>query len=269
MASQPLALKRPPRSTSGPARKLLWIAVAAGAGWIYWHAWNDIGGSLGTLFTSAGNLGDLLRRSTPPNTAVFHEALDASIVTLDTALIGTTIGLFLSLLITPFAARNLSPHRIVYEAARVVIAFTRTIPSFIFALYMVVVVGLGPYPVALALAIHSVGTLGKLFAETIEDMDMGPVNALRAAGAGRLQVFLHAVLPGVAPTFVSLSLYRFDVNVRDSLAAGFVGGAGIGFLLFNSIQLFQYREVTTELLVLLALILIVERISSILRSRIA
>ena len=77
MASQPLALKRPPRSTSGPARKLLWIAVAAGAGWIYWHAWSDIGGSLGTLFSSAGNLGDLLRRSTPPNTAVFHEALDA------------------------------------------------------------------------------------------------------------------------------------------------------------------------------------------------
>ena len=158
------------------------------------------------------------------------------IVTLDTALIGTTIGLALSLLITPFAARNLSPHRLVYEASRILIAFTRTIPAFIFALYMVVVVGLGPYPVALALAIHSVGTLGKLFAETIEDMDMGAVDALRAAGAGRLQVFLHAVLPGVAPSFVSLSLYRFDVNVRDSLAAGFVGGAGIGFLLFNSIS---------------------------------
>jgi phosphonate transport system permease protein len=268
MASAPAALRRPARGKPGLRRKLLWLVAAGGVAAIYWHAWNDIGGSIGDLFSSIGNLWDLIRRSTPPNTAIFHESVDASITTLDTALIGTTIGLVLSLLITPFAARNLSPHRLVYEAARVVIAFTRTIPSFIFALYMVVVVGLGPYPVALALAIHSVGTLGKLFAETIEDMDMGPVNALRAAGAGRLQVFLHAVLPGVAPSFVSLSLYRFDVNVRDSLAAGFVGGAGIGFLLFNSIQLFQYRDAAMELTVMLVLLLAVERVSTLLRARI-
>ena len=91
---------------------------------------------------------------------------------------------------------------------------------------------------------------------------------LENRGAGRLQVFLHAVLPGVAPTFVSLSLYRFDVNVRDSLAAGFVGGAGIGFLLFNSIELFQWAQVGTELIVLFALVLIVERVSIIARGRI-
>jgi phosphonate transport system permease protein len=268
MASSPAVARRPARGKPGLRRKLLWVVAAGGVAWIYWHAWNDIGGSITDLFSSIGNLWDLIRRSTPPNTAIFHESVNASITTLDTALIGTTIGLVLSLLITPFAARNLSPHRLVYEAARVVIAFTRTIPSFIFALYMVVVVGLGPYPVALALAIHSVGTLGKLFAETIEDMDMGPVNALRAAGAGRLQVFLHAVLPGVAPSFVSLSLYRFDVNVRDSLAAGFVGGAGIGFLLFNSIQLFQYKDAAMELTVMLVLLLAVERISTLLRARI-
>ena len=267
MASRAAAV-RPPRSTPGLRRKLLWAGVAVGIGALYWHAWQDIGGSFGALVTSWGNLGDLLRRSVPPNTDVFHESVDACIVTLDTALIGTTIGLALSLVITPFAARNLSPHRLVYETARVAIAITRTIPSFIFALYMVVVVGLGPYPVALALAIHSVGTLGKLFAETIEDMDMGPVNALRAAGASRTQVFLHAVLPSVSPTFVSLSLYRFDVNVRDSLAAGFVGGAGIGFLLFNSIQLFQYKDAAMELTVLLVLLLAVERISTVLRARI-
>jgi phosphonate transport system permease protein len=268
VASEQAALRRPARGRGGIVRRLVWAAVAVGIGWIYWHAWNDIGGSIGTLFSSAGNLGDLLRRSTPPDTRVIHASVQASIVTLDTALIGTTIGLVLSLLITPFAARNLSPHRVVYEITRVVIAFTRTIPAFIFALYMVVVVGLGPYPVALALAIHSVGTLGKLFAETIEDMDMGPVDALRAAGAGRLQVFLHAVLPGVAPSFVSLSLYRFDVNVRDSLAAGFVGGAGIGFLLFNSIQLFQYRDAAMELTVMLVLLLAVERVSTVMRKRI-
>lgn len=115
---------------------------------------------------------------------------------------------------------------------------------------------------------HSVGTLGKLFAETIEDMSTGPVDALRAAGASRLQLFLHAVLPGVAPSFVSLTLYRYDVNVRDSLATGFVGGGGIGFLLFNSIQLFQYRAAAMELLVLFVVLLAVERVSTLLRARI-
>jgi len=268
MATEAARLRRPARPRPGSARRALWLLAAAGAVAIYVHAWNDVDASFTSLFTSAGNLGDLVRRSVPPSTSVLHGSITASVVTLDTALLGTTAALVLSLLITPLAARNLSPHRLVYEAARLVIAFTRTIPSFIFALYLVTVVGLGPYSAALALAVHSVGTLGKLFAETIEDMDMGPVDALRAAGAGRLQVFLHAVLPGVAPSFVSLSLYRYDVNVRDSLATGFVGGGGIGFLLFNSIQLFQYRQAAMELTVLLVLLLAVERVSTVLRARI-
>jgi len=244
------------------------VLGAAGVVAIYVHAWRDIGGSFGALVSGLGNLGNLIHRSVPPTRDVLHASISAAIVTLDTALIGTTIALVLSLLITPFAARNLSPHRLLYEGARIVIAFTRTIPSFIFALYLVTVVGLGPYAAALAIAVHSVGTLGKLFAETIEDMETGPVDALRASGATRLQVFLHAVLPGVAPGFVGLTLYRFDVNVRDSLATGFVGGGGIGFLMFTSIQLFQYRAAATELLVLLVVLLAVERVSTLLRSRI-
>ncbi len=266
-AATAVVAQRPQRAHAR-YRRLLWLVLAIAAGAIYVHAWHDIGGSFSTLFSSLGNLWNILHRSVPPSRHIFHDAVTASITTLDTALIGTTAALVLSLLITPLAARNISPHRVVYEGARVVIAATRTIPSFIFALYLVTVVGLGPYAAALALAVHSIGTLGKLFAETIEDMDMGPVDALRAAGAGRLQVFVHAVLPGVAPSFIGLSLYRFDVNVRDSLATGFVGGGGIGFLLFNSIQLFQYRDAAMELLVMLVLLLAVERVSTVLRKRI-
>jgi phosphonate transport system permease protein len=267
MATEQVAIRRPPRNKASLRRRIVWLGFVLGTAAIYVHAWRDIGASFSAVVTGIGNLGDLIRRSTPPNTDVLHASISAAIVTLDTALIGTTIALVLSLLITPLAAKNLAPNRALYELARIVIAFTRTIPSFIFALYMVVVVGLGPYSAALAIAIHSIGTLGKLFGETIEDMDTGPVDALRAAGAGRTHVFLHAVLPGVAPTFVSLSLYRFDVNVRDSLATGFVGGGGIGFLLFNSIQLFQYRDAAMELLVLLVVLLAVERVSTLLRSR--
>jgi len=268
MTSEPAAVRRPPRSRASLRRKIAWAGFAAAWVAIYVHAWRDIDGSFGALISGVGNLWDLIRRSLPPNLDVLRPAIDAAVVTLDTALIGTTIALILSLLITPLAAKNIAPHRTVYELARIVIAFTRTIPSFIFALYMVVVVGLGPYSAAIAIAIHSIGTLGKLFGETIEDMDMGPVDALRTSGAGRSHVFLHAVLPGVAPTLVSLTLYRFDVNVRDSLATGFVGGGGIGFLLFNSIQLFQYRDASMELLVLLVVLLAVERVSTLLRARI-
>jgi hypothetical protein len=88
----------------------------------------------------------------------------------------------------------------------------------------------GPFAAVLALAVHSIGTLGKLFAETIEEMDMGPIDALRASGASRTQVFVRAVIPTVATAFVGLTLYRFDVNARDSLVTGIVGGGGIGFL---------------------------------------
>jgi phosphonate transport system permease protein len=267
MATEAATL-RPVRPAAGRVRRAAWLLAAAATLAIFVHAWNDVGASFTALFDGAGNLGDLLRRSVPPSTNVLHDSITASIVTLDTALLGTAAALVLSLLVAPLAARNLSPHRLVYEGARLVIAFTRTIPSFIFALYLVTVVGLGPYSAALALAVHSVGTLGKLFAETIEDMDMGPVDALRAAGASRLQVFVHAVVPGVAPSLVSLSLYRYDVNVRDSLATGFVGGGGIGFLLFNSIQLFQYRQAAMELTVMLVLLLAVERVSTLLRARI-
>ena len=268
MTASPTALPRRPVRRHPKVRRAAWVLGIAGVVAIYVRSWRDIGASFGALVSGLGNLGNLVHRSVPPARDVLHASISASIVTLETALIGTTIALFLSLLITPFAARNLSPHRALYEVARIVIAFTRTIPSFIFALYLVTVVGLGPYSAALAIAVHSVGTLGKLFGETIEDMEMGPVDALRASGASRLQVFLHAVMPGVAPAFVSLTLYRFDVNVRDSLATGFVGGGGIGFLMFTSIQLFQYRAAATELLVLLVVLLVVERVSTVLRSRI-
>ena len=140
MTTEPLALRRPPRHKASLRRRLVWLGLGAGAIAIYVHAWRDIGGSFSAVFTGLGNLGDLIRRSTPPNTDVLHASISAAIVTLDTALIGTTIALGLSLLITPLAARNIAPNRAFYEAARVVIAFTRTIPSFIFALYMVVVV---------------------------------------------------------------------------------------------------------------------------------
>jgi len=249
-------------------RSALGLAGAAAGAALFVHAWQDTDASLTSLFHGFHNTVNLLGRAVPPDGSVFTDSIRASILTFDTALLGTAVALVLSLLLVPLAARNITPHRLAYEAARLVIGVTRAIPDFVFALIFLVAVGLGPFSVVLAIAAHSVGVIGKLFAEAVEDMDMGPVDALRAAGASRLQVFLHAVLPGIAATFTGLALYRLDTNVRSVLYLGAIGGGGLGFLLYNSLQLFQYQQATTELAVLLVLLLVVERVSLMIRQRI-
>jgi phosphonate transport system permease protein len=255
----------PPRSLR---QRAVVVLAAAGTVAIFVHAWRDTDASLTSLVTGFSNTVKLIERALPPDTSVLADSIRASILTFDTALLGTAGALVLSLLLVPLAARNLTPHRVAYEGARLVIGVTRAIPDFVFALIFLVAVGLGAYAVVLAVAAHSVGVLGKLFAEAVEDMDMGPVDALRAAGASRLQVFVHAVVPGVAATLTGLALYRLDTNVRSVLYLGAIGGGGLGFMLYNSLQLFQYQQATTELAVLLVLLLVVERASLVVRQRI-
>ena len=123
-----------------------------------------------------------------------------------------------------------------------IIGFTRAVPDLVWALLFVTAVGLGPFPGGLALAVHSVGMLGRLFAETIENMDMAPIDALSLTGASRLQVFTHGVVPSVLPSLLGIALYRLDENIRSSLVLGFVGAGGIGFQLLTAMNLFQYRR---------------------------
>jgi len=248
-------------------RAVAWGTTAALVA-VFGYAWWDTGASIGELVSGIGNTISLIERALPPEWSVLGESIRASILTFNTALLATGAALVISLLLTPLAARNLSPHRLVYEGARLVIGVLRAIPEFVFALIFLVAVGITPYSIVLAIGAHTIGVLGKLFAEAVEDMDMGPVDALRAAGASRTQVYLHAVVPGVAATFTGLALYRLDTNVRAALYLGAFGGGGLGFLLYSSMQLFQYQQATTELLVLLVLLLLVERVSSLLRQRI-
>jgi phosphonate transport system permease protein len=126
-------------------------------------------------------------------------------------------------------------------------------------------VGLGPFPGTLALAIHSVGMLAKLFADSIEAIDPGPVEALRSAGAGKLSTIRWAVLPQVAPHFISYFLFRFELNVRVAVVLGLVGAGGIGFILTQYMRLFQYQKVCTIILVILVLVMSVDYLSSRLR----
>ena len=148
------------------------------------------------------------------------------------------------------------------------IAVTRAVPDLIWALLFVTAVGLGPFAGVLALSVHSIGMLGRLFAETIEDIDMGPVQALSITGANPLQIVSQAIFPGLLPSLIGISLYRLDENVRSSLVLGFVGAGGIGFLILTAINLFQYRQVSTLLILMFVLVTVVERLAAYVRTRI-
>jgi phosphonate transport system permease protein len=220
------------------------------------------------LLTGVHGMADLLRRSFPPNVSIWTQAFRPALETLDTALLGTVAGAVFAVPLAALAARNTAPSPVMYHAARASIALFRAIPDLVWALLFVTAVGLGAFPGVLALSVHSIGMLGRLFAEVIEDMDMGPVEALSLTGAGRMAVFTHAVVPGVAPTLLGIALYRLDENIRSSIVLGFVGAGGIGFQLLSAMNLFQYHDVSFYLIVNFALVVAAERVSAALRKRV-
>jgi phosphonate transport system permease protein len=257
------AIPRPKRAR----RVITWaIGLAVGiAALIY--AWHDTGMDLSLLVSGYHNMIDLIKRAFPPDWSVLRQAIDQAGVSLSMAVLGTAFAIGASLVLAPFAARNITPHRAVYEVVRTVMAIVRSIPDLVYALIFVVAVGLGPPAGVLAIALHSTGVLSKLFAEAVEDLEPGPIDAMRMSGASRTQTFFHGVLPTVGPMLIGLMLYRVDDNFRSSMVLGFVGAGGIGFMIYNSMETFQYPQMTTELLVMLAVVLIVERVSSEARKR--
>ncbi|MCD4852062.1 phosphonate ABC transporter, permease protein PhnE [Arthrobacter sp. AK01] len=195
--------------------------------------------------------------------------LEATLVTLWIGLLGTTLSVPFALLLAALAAENTSPHRLVYQGARAVLSFFRAVPDIVFALIFVTAVGLGPFAGVLALICHNTGVMGKLWAESMEEIDAGPQEALRTAGANRIQQVANATLPMVVPQFVGLLLYRFDVNVRSSLVLGLVGAGGIGLLINQSIKSFQFDSMLTHILIVLVLIIVVDQFSAWIRRRLA
>jgi phosphonate transport system permease protein len=221
------------------------------------------------LITGVFGMANILARSFPPDVQQFSSELWPALETVDIALFGTVWAVVLALPLAILAARNTTPAKPAYLAARAVIALCRSVPDLVWALLFVTAVGLGPFPGALALTVHSVGMLGRLLAEVIEDMDMGPMEALATTGAGRLQVFSHAVVPTVLPSLLGIALYRLDENIRSSLVLGFVGAGGLGFQLLTAMNLFQYRTVSLLLIMIFVIVITAERMSASLRRRVA
>lgn len=221
------------------------------------------------LITGIHGMTDLIRRAMPPDFSQLPETFWPTLQTIDIALFGTLVGVILAVPLSLLAAANVTPSRLAYYAARAIIGLTRAVPDLVWALLFVTAVGLGPFPGGLALGVHSVGMLGRLFAETIEQMDMAPIEALELTGARRLQVFSHGIVPSILPSLLGISLYRLDENIRSSLVLGFVGAGGIGFELLSDMNLFQYQDVSLLLIIIFVIVLGAERMSAALRERLA
>jgi phosphonate transport system permease protein len=187
--------------------------------------------------------------------------------TLAMSIAGTAVAILLSFPLAFLAAGNTSPHPIVFQFTRTLLNALRSVPELIMGIVFVAAVGFGALPGVLALGLHSVGMVGKFFAEAIEHVDEAPVEATRATGATPLQVLYHAVLPQVLPQFADVAIYRWEYNFRASTVMGMVGAGGIGFELMGALRILQYREVCAIMLVILAMVTIVDWFSGQLRRK--
>lgn len=224
--------------------------------------------SLGELFSGLPNMGRMLAEMLPPSGERLWPVSLAMLETFQMALVGTVIGVVLSVPLAWFAARGLTPHPILYHGSRGLIALFRTVPDLIWALFFVVAVGLGPFAGTLALAVDTMGFCGRFFAEAMEEQDKGPQEALRAIGAPRSGILFGAVIPGALPSFINTSLFSLEKATRSSVVLGLVGAGGIGIELKVAMDMFEYAEAATIILFVFALVLLVERASALLRSRV-
>jgi phosphonate transport system permease protein len=189
----------------------------------------------------------------------------ATLETVQMALAGTFLALLVAFPAGFLAARNTTPHPLIYHSVRATLNFLRTIPDLALGLLFVAAVGLGAFAGTLALAIHTATVLGKLLSESVENIDEGVVEAIRATGAGYVQILSFAVLPQVLPDLISFTLYRLETNIRAASVLGLIGAGGIGYLMNTSFRTFQYQEAAAIVLVLIALVMLVDYLSSRLR----
>ncbi|WP_425146160.1 phosphonate ABC transporter, permease protein PhnE [Deinococcus sp.] len=216
-------------------------------------------------------IADFFRRATPPDAAFLSDVMGAMLITVNIALIGTVVAAVFALPLSLLAARNLTFRsfltRTLYLLTRTFFNVDRGVDTLILALILVAGLGLGPFAGALAMAVHSVADLGKLYSEAIENADPGPIEALESVGAPGTSVVRWGLLPQVLPLFLSYTLYRFEINFRVSIVLGFVGAGGIGFLVNETMRGGQYPKAMTALIVIVLVVNLLDFISAAVRRR--
>jgi len=198
-------------------------------------------------------------------------SIEKMIETIFLGMMATFFGILLAVPVSFLAARNLMSSSwitlVIYYLTRAILNIIRSIEPLIWAVILVAVVGLGPFAGIIALTIHSIAALGKLYSEAIESIDPGPIEAIQATGANWMQTIMFAVVPQIIPPFVSFTIYRWDINVRMSTVLGLVGGGGIGFLLIQWMRLFDYKAAGIAIWFIAFTVAILDYVSSEIRAR--
>ncbi|MBO9459202.1 phosphonate ABC transporter, permease protein PhnE [Labrenzia sp. R5_0] len=247
------------------------VAYVALLAFVVW-SFQGAGWSFSALVSGGPALVDFLSRAWPPSLERLPQLSKALLETFQMALAGTLIGIVLSLPLAILAAKGLTRpsmlSRAVYTCARLLVALFRTVPDLVWALVFVISVGLGPFAGTLAIAVDTIGFCGRFFAEAMEDVEKGPTEALTAAGAGRFDTIFCAVVPAAMPSFITTSLFALEKATRSSVVLGLVGAGGIGIELKVAMDFFDYQLAMTIILMIFVLVLCVERLGTIARSRI-
>jgi len=221
----------------------------------------------------------------PPDlsTNFLKEVFAASVETIAISIMGTVFAIFIAIVFTLFATRTLNDsgwasaeknatgglfHAAMVFISRALLNILRSIPELLWAIIFILIVGLGPFAGVLALALHTGGVLGKLYADVLENVNPGPVEAIAATGAGRVKVFFYGVLPQALPQCLSYTLYRWEMNIRSATILGFVGAGGIGLLFYKAISLFHTDRILTLIIVVFILVNLVDNLSLFLRKKI-
>ena len=220
------------------------------------------------LTDSSKYFGDILSRMLPPDFSNLNKLIYAMFETIEIAFLGTFIAIVLSIPLGLFSARNLAPNYFIYLVCKTIVIFFRAIPEFIIAMILVIAIGFGAMPGVLALGLHTMGFLAKFYAEDIEHINKGPIDALKSSGATKSQIISFGVIPQILPSFVANNLYILDRNVRMATMLGIVGAGGIGYELQSSFRMFEYERVSAIIILIFVTIFIIDHLSAFIRSKI-
>lgn len=223
------------------------------------------------FFTQAGNTTNIITGILDPNPKELVPMLSALVETIYLALLATVFAIPFAFALSFFAAKNLMfstiPGKIVYVLIRTISTIFRSIEAIVWAIIFCVWVGIGPFAGMLALWIHSIASLIKLYSEQIENIDPGPVEAIRATGASTLQVWRYAVAPQIIAPYLAFTIYRWDINIRMATIVGFVGGGGIGLALYQQQQMLAWRNVGLIMWLIALVVWVMDMVSAYIRAK--
>jgi len=214
------------------------------------------------VWTAPREMQDLAVRMYPPEWAYAPEIVWPLIETIHIAVVGTLFAMVLSIPVAFLAAENTTPNKLTYAVGKLVVTVTRSVHTIIWALLFVVMLGPGAFAGMVAIAFRSIGFVGKLLGEEIEEISFDQVEAIKATGGSTFQVLLYGVIPQIKPALIGIGVYRWDINVRNATILGVVGAGGIGVQLFGAVDAFRWSAVLTILIAILGIVLLSETISA-------